>query len=492
MTSFSIHPRTKVSTTFPYKPIHTYLDVGVIDRYQKFLIRCEELDVLCAYDLKPLLDGTTLAKGLNARPGPWMKDALDVVVAWQLRNPDIEEADAVLAEVHSWKQQYDQTYGTDQTGKERKHAAKSPVNNTSSPKKQKQGELNSALIYHFLHLTIRPIFSQAQNPDLTSTGRRNINADIARKNQPVDLSPDLPTWMTRESWSLDLLTWVSQNIDSALIEQNWGALIPPILTILDSSDIKMKAQGCTLLANILSKTSPALLKRTGLTPVFEESLYICATYLPSFTSPEDSAFLLNAAIPAILSLANASHPEPSKERTESLLNILRKALLAPYAHASEHVMIAETLYDHLPSILETLGVDCVVHLKDLVPIISNTLDEPLGLSYPPLLFSSINSLLVVLQEAKPRVWFWRGDILRGVCGLWLRLHPIDIQASEVNKDTEELKKQCVDAIDMLDDAITDEEWTDQEMRDVWPDEISTLIEADSRLKSLFVNIYKEV
>lgn len=461
----------------------------MIDRYQKLLAHCEDLDVLSVYDLKPLLDGTTLAKSLDTRPGPWMKDALDVVVAWQLRNPESRDPDAVVAEIRSWKQKYDETHGANNTGGQKKHPTKSSTN-IISPKKQKQGELNSALIYHFLHLTIRPIFSQAQHPDLTSTGRRNINANITRKNQSMDISPDLPAWMVKESWSLDLLTWVSRTIDSNLIEQNWGALIPPVLTILDSSDIKMKARGCTLLSNILTNTSPVLLKRTGLIPVFEASLYICVTYLPSFTSPEESAFLLNVAIPATLSLANASHPEPSKERTTALLNILRKALLAPYAHASEHLVIAETLFDRLPSAVEALGIDCVVHLKDLVPMVSNTLDEPLGLSYPPLLISCLKSLLVLLQEAKPRAWFWRGDILRGVCGLWLRLHPLDSQVSDTNKDTEELKRLSVNAVDMLDDAITDEEWTDEETRDIWPNEVQILIEADTRLKPLFANIHK--
>lgn len=45
------------------------------------------------------MDGKALSAALTTPPGPWMKDALDVIVAWQLRNPEAPDPSAALAEV---------------------------------------------------------------------------------------------------------------------------------------------------------------------------------------------------------------------------------------------------------------------------------------------------------------------------------------------------------------------------------------------------------
>lgn len=61
-------------------------------------------DLLDACDIKPLLDGKALSAALSTPPGPWMKDALDVVVAWQLRNPEVTDASAAIEAVRIHKQ----------------------------------------------------------------------------------------------------------------------------------------------------------------------------------------------------------------------------------------------------------------------------------------------------------------------------------------------------------------------------------------------------
>ena len=59
--------------------------------------------------------------------------------------------------------------------------------------------------------------------------------------------------------------------------------MPPVLKILDDIDVSVKSRGCELLDAVLQNTSPTLLKRTGLGPVFKESLAACTSYLPSLT-----------------------------------------------------------------------------------------------------------------------------------------------------------------------------------------------------------------
>ncbi|GAB7346744.1 hypothetical protein MBLNU459_g1853t2 [Dothideomycetes sp. NU459] len=69
--------------------------------FELFLSHIEQLDLMDACSMKPLLDGKALAKALSTPPGPWMKDALDVVMAWQLRNPGKTDAKDAIEEVQS-------------------------------------------------------------------------------------------------------------------------------------------------------------------------------------------------------------------------------------------------------------------------------------------------------------------------------------------------------------------------------------------------------
>lgn len=72
---------------------------SIIDDYATFLKHIKHLDLLEAYALKPLVNGTRLASALKTKPGPWMKTALDMVLAWQLRNPGIIDTQGALEEV---------------------------------------------------------------------------------------------------------------------------------------------------------------------------------------------------------------------------------------------------------------------------------------------------------------------------------------------------------------------------------------------------------
>lgn len=74
--------------------------VEVIERiYAAFIEHIRSLEILEVCTLKPLLDGKQLAKAIGTPPGPWMKDALDVVMAWQLRNPGVSDPAQAIEEV---------------------------------------------------------------------------------------------------------------------------------------------------------------------------------------------------------------------------------------------------------------------------------------------------------------------------------------------------------------------------------------------------------
>jgi hypothetical protein len=52
-----------------------------------------------APSIKRLVDGKILTQALGVKPGKWMGAALDVALAWQLRNPGVEDSGGAIEEV---------------------------------------------------------------------------------------------------------------------------------------------------------------------------------------------------------------------------------------------------------------------------------------------------------------------------------------------------------------------------------------------------------
>lgn len=63
----------------------------------------EKLNLMDAANLKPLVDGRKLSQTLGIKPGKWMTPAMDVCMAWQLRNPDESDPAGAVEEVRRRK-----------------------------------------------------------------------------------------------------------------------------------------------------------------------------------------------------------------------------------------------------------------------------------------------------------------------------------------------------------------------------------------------------
>ena len=83
-------------------------DLGdkILDSYAKWVMYLHEQDLLDVDHLKPIIDGKQLSKALDVKPGPWMKNALDVAMEWQLRNPDQKDPAGAIAEVKERKHEF--------------------------------------------------------------------------------------------------------------------------------------------------------------------------------------------------------------------------------------------------------------------------------------------------------------------------------------------------------------------------------------------------
>jgi tRNA nucleotidyltransferase (CCA-adding enzyme) len=449
--------------------------------------------------MHPLINGKALQKVLQTSPGAWMKPALNIIMAWQLRNPGITDpaeaieavrASDLVANIQGTHEGPKEKHG--RHGKYGKHQLEGNAESTGTRSQKKKdlekGELTSALIHHFLHETLRPIFVQtSKHREVTEAGRRKIGTLPNRRFMDEPLLDDeaAKPWKYHHSWALDLLTWITKalSVDAKIAEREWGSLIPPILNVLDDTDVKIRARGCTMLQNLLVATPSALLNRTGLAPLFRDSLFASLTYLPTLTPESESVLILNSAYPALLQLVDTWHPpSPSgshipqpPERVKALDQVMRKGILFTHAHASEYVHITETLLTHLPDILGRMGIDSVKYLKDLLPMLSGTLSDPFITAYPPLLAQAALALQAVILNAWPRIGLWRAEVLRGLAVCWLR-----IQEEAQTPELEDITRNLRDTVQIL-VAAEERNGTSGALKDG----LEKILDVEPQLSSLF-------
>lgn len=81
----------------------------MFESYTSWLSQIESLRLLEICSLKPLANGTDLQKALGASPGKWTKIATDMVIEWQLLNPEESDPEKAVAEVQRRKGELDLT-----------------------------------------------------------------------------------------------------------------------------------------------------------------------------------------------------------------------------------------------------------------------------------------------------------------------------------------------------------------------------------------------
>ncbi|KAL2023968.1 hypothetical protein VTK56DRAFT_203 [Thermocarpiscus australiensis] len=77
----------------------------VLAEWQQFLDHLVEMGVMNAPSIKRLVDGKLLASELGVKPGKWMGAALDVALAWQLRNPGVTDPAGAVEEVRKRREE---------------------------------------------------------------------------------------------------------------------------------------------------------------------------------------------------------------------------------------------------------------------------------------------------------------------------------------------------------------------------------------------------
>jgi tRNA nucleotidyltransferase (CCA-adding enzyme) len=387
-----------------------------------------------------------------------MKDALDVVMAWQLRNPDVTDPTAAIEAVKA------------------------------SRSGQTDSELSLRLAYHFLQLTIPPLFPQ---------NKPTSNA-LEASRQPA------PWKDSGNHYALDLLEWTIRTLDRKTIEAKWHFLMPPILRMVDDIDMGWKARGCHMLRLLLENLHQAIraddtnksskarqgsanfLQRTGYHNIFAEALLPIFTYIPSITPEGESVALFREVFPAVISLAQFLPTETSKgdSRERFLDKILREGVLSPLAHfptPSSYPELATSIMSHVPVLLGHMGIDSVKHLRDLVPLVSAILQEPFALSHKPLLLSALGALQSILLNAWPRLPGHRGTIMMGICLLWSRC--VEERKKGGSQDVKDIMSEVQESVAMLDAVMQATEMDG--LAEAWEVEKRDVMQASPGFEDLF-------
>lgn len=71
----------------------------LFEGWQGFIDHVDTMGLMDVANEKYPLTGTVLSKALNVKPGEWMKKALNVCMAWQLRNPGSKNIEEAIEEV---------------------------------------------------------------------------------------------------------------------------------------------------------------------------------------------------------------------------------------------------------------------------------------------------------------------------------------------------------------------------------------------------------
>ncbi|KAG6366888.1 hypothetical protein INS49_001069 [Diaporthe citri] len=105
--SATAHPSDEPSGSPEADDAHTVSTSGKVERdWKGFLDRLRTLDLMDAPSMKPLVDGRRLMQTLDIKkPGRWMSSALDICMAWQLRNPDETDPAGAIEEVRQRKEE---------------------------------------------------------------------------------------------------------------------------------------------------------------------------------------------------------------------------------------------------------------------------------------------------------------------------------------------------------------------------------------------------
>ncbi|KAJ8611706.1 hypothetical protein MRB53_037817 [Persea americana] len=385
--------------------------------YAHFISKLQQEDLMDAYDFKTLIDGKALAKALDVRPGPWMKEALEVVMAWQLRNPGSNDSDAAIEAVkHMQGRKAIPRPGQTNLGDWDDEEITKPWKDSSN---------KTAL-------------------DLLTWSVHALNPSLIERNWPLVVPPILA---------------LLDDIDSS--NKTLGCtLLTALLKSTDESMLRRTGLGPVFEDAI----TPCFSFLPTLTPE-DESINLLAAAYPVFFAV---AFLRFRSPQQNSQSSTLSH-QPSETQPHHLIKLLHEHLLPSITHLRNTCPdLIAALLSHTSTLIGLLGSAAISQLTHLVPLVREIVTQPFATASPVLVIQTLKLAQTVIANAWSRVWYWRGDVLDAVCTLFLALkeeeerwrRPKRVGMVKEDVTAEDMRVQLVEAeglcrvtVDMLRSAI---------------------------------------
>ncbi|KAJ5159644.1 uncharacterized protein N7482_006648 [Penicillium canariense] len=374
------------------------------------------------------------------------------------------------------------------------------------------------IIEQLLKEKIRPLFTKAKNPAITSEGRKNFHPVPLSRFDGSTLDDEMKPWKNSDIYA-------TRPTDKVHLEAQFPLLVPAILALIDDNSITFKKIGCELFSKLLKtihRSNSDILVRTNLTSVFEDAITPCLLSLPTITPEDSSMQLLGAAYPTLLSLFQTVYKTPTPKKTKDqnekdketyaakLTTILRSNLISSFHHISSstpaaistsasfpHPRLSTFLLEWIATFVKELGIKTTKYLQDIIPILYTTLSNPFGTAHLPLLSAAVSATKVVILNAHPRIWRWRGEILGGLSACWL--HIVAEQKEKVKDSPSvaellKIRRELQSAVFLLKHAlqnpvavVNDVPDADQMLaKESMQQEVKELVEADSELEGLLL------
>lgn len=207
---------------------------------------------------------------------------------------------------------------------------------------------------------------------------------------------------------------------------------------------------------LIEAAPPSFIINHGYHKMFSSELFPFFNFLPSLTPESESIVLLQNVYPALIALYNATGKE------EGMLDkLVRAGVIAPLHHfptPGTYPKLATLLFTHLAGLLDLLKINSVKHLQNILPLISNIIQDPLTPTHPPLLVAACKATQSTVLNAWPRIDAERAmHIYALVCQAWMNCRNFKDERS-LGAAREELKN-LISIVDTLlkqhiDDDVT--------------------------------------
>ncbi|KAI5785906.1 hypothetical protein EDC01DRAFT_193999 [Geopyxis carbonaria] len=282
--------------------------------------------------------------------------------------------------------------------------------------------LSTAAVQLSVLAALKPLFASAtpssSTARVTATGRLAVRAHT---NPDTALTP---VWKSRAPAAPAVLAHVLSALPADALEDAWPLLLPPVLTLCDSTDVAIRTRAITLVTALLSRLEEAgstLLLRTGLAEVVWDAVLPALHYLPPLTPTAQAVPLLRAAFGALRRLARAREPRERRKRAALLGVCIADGVVRGVQFAGENVAVAQVLIEALDGVLGDMGIWAVRHLRDVTTLLSDILANPFGGTCPELLLAALRAEQTLLRVCWPRAGTHAAELLRGLALCWGRI-----------------------------------------------------------------------